>query len=200
MISPPLTIGNNSVSSILPAPVFNPYHQFDFSEGFTVVPPPTDPFLPSSIPMMLEFIPSFIIGGDRRGPNTAEESFSGQISDGDQGLTGCFAFNIYCAAFGCNSTVQPCDFTFTGVQYDVATGVVTAITSQVISIPACPVLANCSLKSIVLDDTFVDLNAVQIKASAAGASLGWWMDDLELGWFNNSCSTGFCRQSAHIRK
>ena len=188
------------MGSVPPAPVFNPYHQFDFSEGFAVVPPPAGPFLPSSIPMMLEFIPSFVIGVVDDSPNTAEEGFSGQISDGDHGLTGCFTFDIYGAAFGCNSTGSPCDFKFTGLQYDAATGVATAITSQTVSIPACPALTNCTLAPIMLDDTFVDLNAIQIRAATAGAPLGWWMDDLQLGWFNNSCSTGLCRQSAHIRK
>jgi hypothetical protein len=148
---------------------------------------------------MLEFLPSFVIGVDGSGSNTAREGFAGQISDGDHGLTGCFTFNIYGATFGCNSTGLPCDFTFTGLHYEVATGAVTSITSQSVTIPACPGLLNCRLEPVVLDHTFVDLSAVQIKAAAGGVPLGWWMDDLQLGWFNNSCSTGLCRESAHIR-
>lgn len=197
---PPLLIGNASVGPVGPAPVFNPYHQFDFSDGFTVVPPPTDPYLPSSGPLLLEFIPSFVLGIDGTGSNTAEVGFAGLISDGDHALTGCFTFNMYGASFGCNSTGPPCDFTFTGIHYDVATGVVTPVITQTASISSCPALFECDLTTIVLDETFVGLNGVQIKAAAAGAPLGWWMDDLELGWFNNSCSAGLCRQSAHIRK
>jgi len=150
--------------------------------------------------MLLEFLPSFVLGIEGSGHNTAEDDFSGQISDGDHGLTGCFTFNMYGAAFGCNSTGPPCDFTFSGLHYDVATGTTTKVASQVVSIPACPALTRCQLAPIVLDDTFVDLNAIQIKAATAGTPLGWWMDNLQLGWFNNSCNTGLCRQSAHIRK
>jgi hypothetical protein len=106
---------------------------------------------------------------------------------------------MYGATFGCNSTGPPCDFTFTGLDYDASTDVITQIASQTASIPACPALIDCHLRPIVLDGTFVDLNAVQIKVAAAGAPLGFWMDDLQLGWFNNSCSAGLCRQSAHIR-
>lgn len=197
---PPLVIGNDSMGPVGPAPVFNPYHQFDFSDGFTVVPPPIDAYLPSSGPLLLEFIPSFVRGLKGSGPNTAEVGFAGQISDGDHAITGCFVFNMYGASFGCNSTGPPCDFTFTGLHYDIKTDVVTPVTSQTVSISSCPALSQCHLAPIVLDDTFVGLNAVQIKAAAAGAPLGWWMDDLKLGWFDNSCSAGLCRQAAHIRK
>jgi hypothetical protein len=148
---------------------------------------------------MLEFLPSFVIGVDGSGFNTAEKGFAGQISDGDHGLTGCFTFNIYSVTIGCNSTGLPCDFTFTGLHYEVGTAAVTSITSQSITIPACQGLVNCRLEQVVLDHTFVDLNAVQIKAAVDGAPIGWWMDDLQLGWFNNSCSTGLCRESTHIR-
>jgi hypothetical protein len=196
-----LSVRNQSANDIQPEPVFNPYHQFDFSDGFTVVPPPTDPYLPSSPPLLLEFIPDFNVNGTNplAGPNTAEQGYSGQISDGDHGLTGCFIFNMYGASFGCDSKGRDCDFTFTGLRLDMASGEAYPVTLQNYSISACPALSDCSLRPISLDDTFVDLNAVQIKVTVAGSPEMWWMDDLHLGWFNNSCSMGLCRQSAHIR-
>lgn len=165
------------------------------------MPPPTAAYLPSSPPLMLEFVPDLSGNGTNpeAGYNTAAYGFSGQISDGDHGLTGCFTFNMYSATFGCNSTGPPCEFTFTGLQYDVATDGVSPITSQTISVTACPTLVDCKLRRIMLDDTFVDLNAIRIRAAAGTTPQGWWMDDLHLGWFNNSCTTGLCRQNAHIR-
>jgi len=196
---PPLSISKQS-ANIGPEPVFNPYHQFDFSDGFTVVPPPTDPYLPSSPPLLLEFIADFNVNGTnpQAGPDTAEEGFSGQISNGDHALTGCFTFNAYGASFGCNSTGPDCDFTFTGLRYNSSSGEEYSVTSQNYSISACPALSKCTLMLIPLDNTFVDLNAIQINATVAGAPAMWWMDDLRLGWFNNSCTAGLCRQSAHI--
>jgi hypothetical protein len=95
-----LSIGNQSVNDVQPEPVFNPYHQFDFSDGFVVVPPPKDPYLPSSKPLLLEFIPNFDDNetNTQSGPNTQEFGYSGDIGNGDHGLTGCFGFNFYGAS------------------------------------------------------------------------------------------------------
>ena len=113
-----MQIGNQRANTVQPAPVFNPYHQFDFSDGFVVVPPPTDAYLPSSPPMLLEFVPNVNGTDPEAGPNTETNGFAGQISDGDHGLTGCFTFNAYQASFGCDSKGPACDFTFTGLRYN----------------------------------------------------------------------------------
>ena len=198
---PPLAINNaTDPNTVQPMPVFNPYHQFDFSDGFTVVPPPTDPYLPSSKPLLLEFIPNFSFNGtsQQSGPNTAEGGYSGQISDGDGGATGCFAFNMYGASLGCDSTGPNCDFTFTGYREDPVTQNITQVTSQDYAIPACPALSNCSLVPISLEGTFQNLVYVRINVTVQSQPKIWWMDDLNLGWFNNSCTTGLCRQNAHL--
>jgi hypothetical protein len=62
----------------------------------------------------------------------------------------------------------------------------------------CPALANCTLTPIPFGDRFVDLNAIQINVTVAGEPKIWFMDDLELGWFNNTCSAGLYRQQAHV--
>lgn len=179
--------------------MFNPYHQFDFSDGFVVVPPPSDPYLPSSPPLLLEFIPDFNVNGTntQAGPNTVEEGYSGQISEGDFDETGCFRFNMYGASFGCNSTGPPCDFTFSGYRLDAQRQEI-EVTSQMIAVPACPALVNCSLVFVTLDDTFQNLAFVRINVTVDSQPQIWWMDDLRLGWFDNSCTTGLCRQSAQI--
>lgn len=196
---PPLSIGNQNPNTVTPEPVFNPYHQFDFSDGFVVVPPPTDPYLPSSPPLLLEFIPNFNINGTNTqvGPNSAEEGYSGQISDGDGDRTGCFRFNVYGASFGCDSQGPECGFTFSGYQLNASRKEV-QIASQSIAVPACPALANCTLTPVTLDKSFENLAFVRINVTVAQQTKIWWMDDLRLGWYNNSCTTGLCRQTAHL--
>ncbi|KAB8293277.1 hypothetical protein EYC80_007607 [Monilinia laxa] len=198
---PPLSVSNVSDTDVQPEPLFNPYHQFLFSDGFTVVPPPKRlPFLPSSSPLLLEFIPNFTANVSNRqtGPNAADHGFSGQIGSGDEGLTGCFNFNLHGASLGCDSVGPACDFTFTGYSYDVASKVTSQVAQQVVNVPACPELSNCSLTRIDLDSSFKDLTYFFMNVTVAGKPKLWWMDDVRLGWFDNTCTTGLCRQSAHL--
>jgi hypothetical protein len=58
-----LSVSDPNPNDVTPEPVFNPYHQFDFSDGFVVVPPPTAKYLPTSKPLFIEFIPNFNING-----------------------------------------------------------------------------------------------------------------------------------------
>ncbi|KAF7876673.1 hypothetical protein EAF04_001758 [Stromatinia cepivora] len=200
---PPLSVSNASDTDIQPEPLFNPYHQFLFSDGFTVVPPPKRlPFLPSSSPFLLEFIPNFDANSSNKetGPNAADLGFSGQIGSGDQGFTGCFNFNLYGASLGCDSRDAACDFTFTGYSYDVALKNTSQVAQQVVNVPACPELSNCFLTSVHLDSSFRDLTYFFMNVTVAGKPKLWWMDDLRLGWFDNSCTTGVCRQKTHLRR
>ncbi|TGO43215.1 hypothetical protein BHYA_0002g00190 [Botrytis hyacinthi] len=199
---PPLSVSNASDTDVQPEPLFNPYYQFLFSDGFTVVPPPKRlPFLPSSKPLLLEFIPNFEANSSNRktGPNAADHGFSGQIGSGDEGLTGCFNFNLYGASLGCDSTGPSCDFAFTGYKYDVASKETSLVTQQVIDVPACPELSNCVLTTVDLNSSFKDLTYFFINVTVAGKPKLWWMDDLRLGWSDNSCAMGLCRQNAHVR-
>lgn len=196
-----MSVSNASDTDVQPEPLFNPYHQFLFSDGFTVVPPPKRlPFLPSSSPLLLEFIPNFTVNksNSETGPNSAEHGFSGQIGSGDEGFTGCFNFNLYGASLGCDSKGSACDFSFTGYSYDVASKETSQVAQQVVSVPACPKLSNCTLDPIDLDSGFQDLTYILMYVTVAGKPKLWWMDDLRLGWFDNSCTKGLCRQSAHL--
>ncbi|KAF5876425.1 uncharacterized protein Bfra_002829 [Botrytis fragariae] len=199
---PPLSVSNASGTDVQPEPLFNPYHQFLFSDGFTVVPPPKRlPILPSSKPLLLEFIPNFVANSSNRqtGPNSADHGFSGQIGSGDEGLTGCFNFNLYGASLGCDSTGPTCDFTFTGYKYDVVSKKTSQVMQQVVNVPACPELSSCVLTTVDLEPSFMDLTYFFMNVTVAGKPKLWWMDDLRLGWSDNSCAMGFCRQNAHVR-
>jgi hypothetical protein len=148
----------------------------------------------------LEFIPNFTVNrtDDESGPNAREFGWSGDIGNGDHGLTGCFSFNMYGASFGCDSRGPDCIFTFSGFRYDRATKLTNQVTTQSITVPACPKLNECPLTPVVLDNTFQNMDAVRMNVTVAGLPKIWWVDDVRLGWFNNSCATGLCRQTTKI--
>lgn len=181
-------------------PLFNPYHQFDWSDGFAAVPPPTDPYLPSSGPLLLEFVPLLNVNGtnDQAAPNTKEFGYSGEFADGDGGLTGCFAFNFYGASLGCDSKGPDCKFSVTGLRREGATNELTQVASQIVDIAACPPLRDCKLSPVTLNDSFRNLTAVRMNVSVANQPKIWWMDDVRLGWFDNSCEKGLCRQTSKV--
>jgi hypothetical protein len=155
--------------------------------------------LPSSPPLLLEFIPYNNVNGTnpQAGPDTTEEGYTGQISNGDGDQTGCFRFNMYGASMGCDSTGPGCQFSFAGYNLDSA-GNEVLVATQTIVVPACPALKNCQLSIVDLDNQFINLALIRINATVASQPKIWWMDDLRLGWYNNSCATGICRQTAHL--
>ncbi|RFU32269.1 hypothetical protein B7463_g4080, partial [Scytalidium lignicola] len=185
---PPLSVYSQNYNTTKPAPIFSPYHKFGFTNGFVVVPPPTAPYLPSSGKQLAEFIPNAV------NVNTHESSTTGQIYDAN-GTSGCYNFNVYGASFGCNSTGPDCDFIFTGYQYLADTRSKFTVAAQHVSIPACPTLENCALEKVALDGSFKSLTSIQINVTVAGSAAAWWMDDLKLGWYDNSCETQLCRKN-----
>lgn len=92
----------------------------------------------------------------------------------------------------------PCDFTFTGYKYDVASKNTSQVTQQTINVPACPELSNCVLTNVNLNSRFKDLTYFLVNVTVAGKPKLWWMDDLRLGWSDNSCAMGLCRQNDHV--
>lgn len=182
-------------------PIFNPYEKFKFSDGFVVVPPPRVPYLPSSKPLLLEFIPNYTVNitDEDSGPNSREFGWSGDIGNADQGRTGCFSYNMYGASLGCETREAPCVFTFTGFRYDRTTKLTNPVTTQTLTVSACPELENCPLTSVNLDSSFENLDAVRMSLKVGGLPRLWWMDDVRLGWFDNTCSVGICRQTTRVR-
>jgi hypothetical protein len=54
------------------------------------------------------------------------------------------------------------------------------------------------LAPITLDNSFSNLDSIRINVTVGSTPKIWWMDDLRLGWFDNSCKTGLCRVSTPI--
>lgn len=168
-----------------------------------MVPPPRVPYLPSSKPLLVEFIPNFSVNetDDPSNPNSRESGWSGDIANGDHGRTDCFNFNVYGASFGCDSAGPDCLFTFTGYRYEQGSMITSQVTKQTITVAACPNPSDltCTLTSVTLDNTFQNLDIIRINVTVNGLPKLWWMDDVRLGWFDNSCTKGLCRQNTRIR-
>jgi hypothetical protein len=76
----------------------------------------------------------------------------------------------------------------------------TLVATEKYSVAACPTLAekNCALKVVDIDPIFTDLTNIRINVTVADEPKRWWMDDLRLGWTNNTCAAGLCRINTHI--
>jgi hypothetical protein len=105
-----------------PMPIFNPYHQFFFDSGFVVVPPPTDPYLPASGKLLLEYIPT---------PGSAN---LGMVSNGFTELSGCFNFDARGASVGCDSEGPDCEWEVTGLRYSFDTQVSNCVFQSLIKL------------------------------------------------------------------
>jgi hypothetical protein len=166
-------------------PLFSPYHKFYFSAGFVVVPPPTDPYLPASGKLLLEFHPQTNWSSDT----------SAQIGNSFTETSGCFNFNARGTNLGCDSNSSDCDWMFTGLRYNFATGVEDKVTFQNLSTPACPAMKDCTLVPVTFDNTFKNLTSIIIDGTVAGVKRNWWIDSIDLSWYDNSCLKGLCREN-----
>ncbi|KAL8729165.1 MAG: hypothetical protein Q9166_004904 [cf. Caloplaca sp. 2 TL-2023] len=70
------------------------------------------------------------------------------------------------------------------------------IATQTLLQPPCPGLVNCKLAEITFTDQFRDLAGLQILAYINKTPVTFYMDDLSLGWSNNTCAAQFERASA----
>ena len=127
--------------NIKPVPMYSPYHRFWFSPGFNRLPPPPDPFKPSSGMLMLQFTPSSISNITEPGV----PSDAAKISLGPQSVSSCLPFNFYGISLGCDSRTAPCVFNFTGLKYDDQSRQETAVISQSVDVSACQDTENCEL-------------------------------------------------------
>lgn len=68
--------------------------------------------------------------------------------------------------------------------------------TQTVTQPPCPGLKNCTLQLVNLDAGFRNLTALQIVATVDGMAVDWYMDDIELGWSDNTCAAQLTRSSS----
>ena len=76
-------------------------------------------------------------------------------------------------------------------------GKATRVASQTVVQPPCPALKNCALSLVQFGADFRRLTGVQILASVDRGAITWYMDNLQLGWSNNSCAAQAERFAVH---
>ncbi|KAL1306693.1 hypothetical protein AAFC00_005363 [Neodothiora populina] len=171
-------------------PVFNPYHHLYFANGYVYIPPPSDPFPPVSEPRLVMFLTNETGPSDNPG---AGGEHVGEIGAGDRASQSAFWFNAYSAYLGCDNagpedcTVQVSGYVFQGSGKEVMAY------QQNFTLPGCPGFDNCRLKHVFFPKSMVGLSGLQFQASVNGEHRVFFMDNLSLGWYNNTCAAGLMR-------
>lgn len=169
--------------------MLSPYHRFWFSPGFELHPHSQ---APSSEKLILQFDPS---STSSRSESDGSSS-PAKIGVGAQKSTSCFSFSFYGSELGCKSNGPDCVFNITGLRYDYESRQERTAVSHVIQIPACHDLENCKLVPTRVAG-FEHLTSVLISMTVDGEETPWLMDNLSLGWSDNTCDTAACRSTVN---
>ncbi|CAD0083442.1 unnamed protein product [Aureobasidium vineae] len=173
------------------SPVFNPYHHMYFSDGFVYAPPPTLPFLPVSSPRLVMFVANKTSDNEN---HSEGGQVSGEIGAGTRRSSSAFWFNARSAYLGCdNHSAYQCKLQITGLVYNEHTKSEVAAFHQTVSLLSCLLPDNCELKKVYFDSSMKELSGLRIQASANEEPVSWFMDNLALGWSDNTCAAGLLR-------
>lgn len=128
-------------------------------------------------------------------PAQGEYGATGEIGNGEYLRFGCYSFDAVAASVGCDSLGPDCEWQFTGVTYNAATGDYDEPYTQFATTPGCPAGENCALTDFVFLQNFKNIQSLRVNVTAEGVPKIWWMDDLQMKWSDDSCKAGNCRAS-----
>jgi hypothetical protein len=180
-------------------PIFSPYHHLTFSNGYVHAPASKQPFAPHSGDQLAVFLAPSNGTNDTNWHQTGMSAVvprtdPGEISDGPYDGLSAFCFNAQGAWLGCdNDGPEPCVFNVTGSTWDSKIGDDVETYNTQIELPACPNFKDCKLQHVDFPDNFRGLSGIQIQAFANNKPVMFFMDDLALSWFDNSCEAGMQR-------
>lgn len=118
----------------------------------------------------------------------------GEFGDGGSAAQSAFWFNIYSAWLGCdNSGPEPCTYVLTAYTFNAATQSEQQLGTTNATTPACPGFQDCHLEQVTFPSTFQGLSGVQIQAYKGQDQVMFFMDDVSMGWYNNTCAAGLQR-------
>lgn len=172
-------------------PVFNPYHHMYFSDGFVYAPPPSVPFVAVSSPRLVTFVANETGDNDN---HSEGGQLSGEIGAGTRRSSNAFWFNAHSAYLGCeNHSAHQCVLKITGLVYQSETKSEVAAFHQTVKLLPCYLPNNCHLTQIDFAESMKGLSGLRIQASVNDEPVSWFMDNLALGWSNNTCAAGLLR-------
>ena len=117
---------------------------------------------------------------------------TGEIGAGPRASDSAYWIDAYSAYLGCNNPGPgDCDIMVKGYQIFSAFSYIT----QGFTLPPCLKLENCSLALLEFADGFRNLTGLQIIATVGTTPVDWYMDNLSLGWSNNTCAAQLERSS-----
>ncbi|PSK46475.1 hypothetical protein B9Z65_5443 [Elsinoe australis] len=178
-------------------PVFSPYHHFVFSQGYVYAPLPETPFQAVTPPHLAVFITN-----ETGAPNVPSPGFvrPGEIGAGARLSDQAHWFNAYSAYLGCDNTDSPgCMYEISGYVYDRSSRAEILAYQSNVTVPACPTLHDCLLTFVDFPLDMRGLSGFQIRAFAGDQQRIWFMDELALGWWDNSCEAGQIRTRSRKR-
>ncbi|KAH0372405.1 hypothetical protein KCU65_g1091, partial [Aureobasidium melanogenum] len=176
------------------SPVSDPYHHLYFSDGFVYAPPPSMPFLPVSPPHLVMFVANET--SDNHNLNDGGQ-FSGDIGAGIRRSSSAFWFNAHSAYLGCdNHSADQCKLQITGLVYQEETKSEVAAFHQTVFLSPCLLPDHCELKQVHFDLSMKALSGLRIEASVNDEPVSWFLDNLALGWTNNTCTAGLLREES----
>jgi len=172
-------------------PIFSPYHHFTFSQGYVYAPLPKTPFQAVSPPHLAVFVTN-----SSGAPDVPSSGFvrPGELGAGYRLSQSAYWFNAYSAYLGCDySNPTGCIYEVSGYIYDSASQTEVLAYQTNLTVPGCTKLMDCQLSFVEFPNDYQGLSGLQIRAFGREDQRIWFMDELALGWYDNTCSAGLLR-------
>ena len=116
----------------------------------------------------------------------------GEFGAGPRASDSAYWIDAFSLWLGCEN-VGPSDCVITINGYDSAHS--TSVASKTVTQPPCPGLVNCQLALIEFNRDFRNLAGIQILAAVDRKLTAYYIDDVRLGWSNNTCAAQAKRSS-----
>jgi hypothetical protein len=81
----------------------------------------------------------------------------------------------------------------TGYKYNAATGADEVVVTEHFPQPPCPNFNNCELRQIFFNSQFQGLSELSFYAVVQGEQKIFFIDTIEMAWWNNTCAAGLER-------
>ena len=169
-----------------------PYHHLFYSNGYGYVAPPNpnEPYAAGSQPNLCIFDPK--LASSNFGTPDSNGVYPGEIGAGRRSSIDAYWFNTTSAEMGCDG--EACMMMITGFKWDAAHQQEAIFAQQNASIPACKSKRDCKLALVEFESAFAGLTGIQFEALVNDTVRSIFvMDNLKLGWYNNTCAAGNLR-------
>lgn len=152
---------------------------------------PNDPFPPVSPSQLAQYrVDQTVKAG---GPADSNRELVGEFGAGPRASDSAYWIDAFSLWLGCqNAGPSNCVITINGYDSTHSTSVVSTTVTQ----PPCPGLSDCTLALVQLPRNFRNLAGVQILATVDRTLTTFYVDDVSLGWSNNTCAAQAKRASA----